>query len=38
MALNDILDQMDLTDIFRKFHFKAAEHNFFQGHIDHFPE
>ena len=26
MALNDTLDQMDLTDIFRTFHPKAAEH------------
>ena len=29
MALNDTLDQMDLTDIFRAFHFKAAECTFF---------
>jgi len=26
IALNDILDQMDLTDIFRLFHPKAAEY------------
>ena len=29
MALNDTLDQMDLTDIFRTFHPKAAEYAFF---------
>ena len=29
MALNDILDQMDFTDIFRVFHPKAAEYPFF---------
>ena len=29
MALNDSLDQMDLTDIFRTFHPKAAEYTFF---------
>ena len=29
MALNDTLDQMDLTDIFRTFHPKATEHTFF---------
>ena len=28
MALNDTLDQMDLTDIFRIFHPKAAEYTF----------
>ena len=26
MALNDTLDQMDLTDIFRTFHLKTAEY------------
>ena len=31
MALNDTLDQMDLTDIFRKFHPKAAEYTFFSS-------
>ena len=31
MALNDTLDQMDLTDIFRTFHPKAAEHTFFSS-------
>ena len=31
MALNDTLDQMDLTDIFRTFHPKAAEYTFFSG-------
>ena len=29
MALNDILDWMDLMDIFRTFHPKAAEYTFF---------
>ena len=29
MVLNDTLDQMNLTDIFRTFHPKAAEHTFF---------
>ena len=29
IALNDTLDQMDLTDIFRMFHPKAAEYTFF---------
>ena len=28
-ALNDTLDQMDLTDIYRTFHRKAAEYTFF---------
>ena len=31
MALNDTLDQMDLTDIFRTFHPKAAEFTFFSS-------
>ena len=31
MALNDTLDQMDLTDIFRIFHPKAAEYIFFSS-------
>ena len=31
MALNDTLDQMDLTDIFRTFHSKAAEYTFFSS-------
>ena len=29
MVLNDTLDQMDLTDIFRTFHPKAADYTFF---------
>ena len=29
MALNDTLDQMDLTDIFRTSHPKAVEYTFF---------
>ena len=31
MALNDTLVQMDLTDIFRTFHPKAAEYTFFSS-------
>ena len=31
MALNDTLDQMNLTDIFRKIHPKAAEYTFFSS-------
>ena len=31
MALNDTLDQMDLTDIFSTFHPKAAEYTFFSS-------
>ena len=31
MALNDTLDQMDLTDIIRTFHPKAAEYTFFSN-------
>ena len=31
MALNDTLDQMDLTDIFRTFHPKAAEYTCFSS-------
>ena len=31
MALNDTLDRMDLTDIFRTFHPKAVEYTFFSS-------
>ena len=31
MALNDTLDQMNLTDIFRIFHPKVAEYTFFSS-------
>ena len=31
MALNDTLDWIDLTDIFRTFHPKAAEYTFFSS-------
>ena len=31
MALNDTLDQMDLTDIFRTFHPKATEYTVFSS-------
>ena len=43
MALNDTLDLMDLTDIFRTFHPKAAGYTFFcsahrtSSRIDHTP-
>ena len=30
-ALNDTLDQMDFTDIFRAFHSKATEYTFFSS-------
>ena len=30
-ALNDTLDQMDITDFFRTFHPKAAEYTFFSS-------
>ena len=30
-ALNDTLDQMDLMDIYRAFHLKAAEYTFFSS-------
>ena len=31
MAMNDTLDQMDLTNIFRAFHSKAADYTFFSS-------
>ena len=31
LALNETLDQMDLTDIYRTFHAKATEYTFFTG-------
>ena len=31
MTLNDTLDQMDLTDIFRTFHPKTTEYTFFSS-------
>ena len=37
MALNDALDQMDLTVIFRTFHPKAAEYTFFSSAQGTFP-
>ena len=30
-VLNDILDQIDLTDIYKTFHLKAAEYSFFSS-------
>ena len=33
-ALNDTLDQMDLTDIFRTLHPKATEYTFFSVHME----
>ena len=38
MALNDTLDQMDLTNVFRIFHPTAAEHTFFSRVQSTFPE
>ena len=37
-VLNDTLDQMDLTDIFKTFHPKATEYTSFQVHMEHSPE
>ena len=37
MALNDTSDQMDLIDIFRAFHPKAAEHMYFTSAHGMFP-
>ena len=37
MALNDTLDQMDLTDIYRTFHPKTAEYIFFSSAYGTFP-
>ena len=31
MALNETLDQMDITDIFRIFHLKVAEYTLFSS-------
>ena len=36
-ALNDILDQMDLTDIFRTLHPKATEYTFSRVHMERSP-
>ena len=36
VALNDTLDQMDLIDIFRIFHPRAAEYTFFSSNMKHF--
>ena len=36
-VLNDTLDKMDLTDIFRTFHPNAEEFIFFSSHIEHAP-
>ena len=38
MALNDTLDQMDLTDIFRTFYPKTAEYTFFSSTHGTFPD
>ena len=37
-ALNDTLDQIDLTDIYRAFHPKAAEYTFSLLHMEHSPD
>ena len=36
VALNDTLDQVDLIDIFRAFHPKAAEYTYFSSTGKHF--
>ena len=37
-ALNDTIDQIDLTAIYRTFHLKAAEYTFFSPvHTEHSP-
>ena len=38
MALNDTLDQMDVTDIFRTFHPKAANIHSSPMHMERSPE
>ena len=38
MALNDTMDQMDLTDIFRTFHPKAAEYTLFSSALGTFSK
>ena len=37
-ALDNTLDQMDITDIFRTFHPKATEYTFFSRAHEHSPE
>jgi len=37
VAFSDTLDQMDLTDTFRTFHPKTAEHTFFSSAHGTFP-
>ena len=36
--LNDTLDEMDLTDIFKTFHPNAEEYTFSQVHMEHLQE
>ena len=36
-ALNDTIDQIDLTDIHRTFHLKTAEYTFSPVHTEHSP-
>ena len=36
-ALNDTIDQIELIDIYRTFHLKAAEYSFFSMLIEHSP-
>ena len=35
--LNDILDEMDLIDVFRTFHPNAEDYTFSQVHMEHSP-
>ena len=36
VALNNTIDEMDLTDIYRSFHPREAKYIFFQMHMKHF--
>ena len=36
-TLNDAMDQLDLTDIYRTFHPKTMNFTFFQVHMEYFP-
>ena len=36
-SLNDTLEQVDLIDIYRAFHSKAAEYTFFSVYMEHSP-
>ena len=38
LELNHILNQMDLTDMYRVFHLVAAEYTFWQVHTEYVPD